>query len=126
MNIMQEIWKDIKGYEELYQVSNLGRVKSLPKSGKNNAILKERILKLRINDNGYCIVDLYKNKSRKVKKVHRLVMESFIGENKYLDIKHKDGNKQNNKLENLEYCTRQENMIHAVKNGLSRGCKKVR
>ena len=123
---MIETWKDIKEYEGLYQVSDLGRVKSLPKPYKNNAISKEKILKQRINDNGYCVVDLYKDSKRKVYRVHKLVMQEFVCENHKLDINHIDCDKTNNKLSNLEYCTRQENMIHAVKNGLSRGCIKVK
>ena len=123
---MIETWKDIKEYEGLYQVSDLGRVKSLPKPYKNNAISKEKILKQRVNDNGYCVVDLYKDGKRKVYRVHKLVMQEFLCENHKLDINHIDCNKTNNKLSNLEYCTRQENMIHAVKNGLSRGCIKVK
>lgn len=123
---MIETWKDIKEYEGLYQVSDLGRVKSLPKPYKNNAISKDKILKQRVNDNGYCVVDLYKDGKRKVYRVHKLVMQEFLCENHKLDINHIDCDKTNNKLSNLEYCTRQENMIHAVKNGLSRGCIKVK
>lgn len=126
LNNMDEKWKDIEGYEGLYQISNLGRVKSLPKPCRNNSISKEKILKPRINDNGYCVVDLYKNKKRKVFRIHKLVMHTFIGKNESLDINHIDGNKTNNKLSNLEYCTRQENMLHAVKIGLSKGCIKVK
>lgn len=123
---MQEIWKPIEGYENLYQISNLGRVKSLPKPYKNNAISKEKILNPRINDNGYCVVELYKERKRKVYRIHKLVIQNFIGNNDKLDVNHLDGNKQNNRLDNLEYCTRKENMIHAVRMGLSKGCIKVK
>lgn len=122
---MQEVWKDIKGYEGLYQVSNLGRVKSLPKYYKNNYLSQEKILKPHKRKDGYLIVDLYKNRIRKPFRVHKLVMINFIGESEKLDINHIDGNKENNNINNLEYCTRKENMIHAVKLGLSKGCKKV-
>ena len=103
---MEEIWKDIKGYEGLYQVSNLGRIKSLTR--KN--VLKERIIKGGIQKNGYRFVLLYKDKKVRIFKVHRLVAEAFIpNPNEYKEINHIDENKQNNNAENLEWCTRSYN-----------------
>lgn len=111
---MIEVWKDIKGYEGLYQVSNLGRVKSLKH-------LKEYFLTYRIEGKGYASVALFKGtvSSRKSYKVHRLVADAFIPnpENKP-QINHKDGNKLNNSVENLEWVTNQENIVHAYNNGL--------
>lgn len=97
---MKEIWKDIKGYEGLYQVSNLGNVKSL-KTNKN--------LYYSNSNNGYLRVGLFKNK-RKMFSIHRLVAENFIpNPNEYLVVNHKDFNQKNNKVDNLEWCTSKEN-----------------
>lgn len=96
---MQEIWKDIEGYESLYQVSNLGRVKS-------KCLKNERILKTRKHPNGYEIVNL----KSKTYAVHRLVAKTFIpNPNKYKEVNHKDENKLNNKIDNLEWCSRKYN-----------------
>lgn len=107
---MEEIWKDIKGYEGLYQVSNLGRVKSLERLAKSNnnnyRIVKEKFLKKYEDKDGYIKVSLNKNAKSKAYAVHRLIAESFISNpNNYPCINHKDENKQNNNLENLEWCT---------------------
>lgn len=123
---MKEIWKDIKNYEGLYQVSNLGRIKSLTKFINNNPknikigyYTKEKILKPFYNPKGYQLVRLYKNNKNYTKKIHRLVAEAFIPnyENKS-QVNHIDGNKQNNKVENLEWCTNQENQKHSWEHNL--------
>lgn len=112
---MVEEWKDIYGYEGLYQVSNLGRVKSLPRDTKNQYAFQERILKPSIDKDGYEIVGF----GKKLHKVHRLVANAFIPKISGKEIiNHKDGNKRNNYVNNLEWCTTQENIIHAVKTGL--------
>ena len=113
----KEIWKDVIGYEGLYQVSNHGRIKSL----KFN---KERILKPGLNNTGYFIVNLFINNKSKIYKIHRLIAIHFVPNpvNKP-QVNHKDGNKLNNHVDNLEWCTRSENMKHAWKNGL---CENVR
>ena len=102
---MQEIWKDIKEYENLYQVSNKGRIR------------KWKIIKQSNTNNGYKCVNLIKNERYVMKKIHRLVAEAFIPnyENKPL-INHKNGIKTDNRIENLEWCTSQENVIHALTN----------
>ena len=98
---MKEIWKDINGYEGLYRISNLGRVKSLEKEWiSGNGIKKwhpDIILNPGKGNNGYKVVLLYKN-GRKTKTIHRLVAEAFI-KNEYTksQINHIDGNKNNNK-----------------------------
>lgn len=124
----KEIWKDIKDFEGLYQVSNLGRIKRLPKKVYNNGlknknkyfISKEIILKPSTISKGYKGVILTKDKKRYPKKVHRLVAQEFIPnpENKP-QINHIDCNKTNNSVENLEWCTNSENQIHAYKHGLN-------
>ena len=100
---MDEIWHDIDGYKGLYQVSNKGRVKSL-KYGK------ERILKPDWNAGGYLKVHLFKNAAAQDRLVHRLVAEAFIPnpENKP-QVNHKDENKFNNCVNNLEWSTAKEN-----------------
>lgn len=118
-----EIWKDIKGYEGLYQVSNYGRIKSLARIviGKNNSIriVKEKILKLHKDTIGYFDVTLSKNNKIKRILVHRLVTEAFIPNPLSLpEVNHKDGNKQNNYFVNLEWCTKSNNQKHAYKNKL--------
>lgn len=110
----EEIWKDIKGYEGLYQVSNLGRVKSLDRVIiKNNGFtihIKEKILQNSIDRKGYPIIGLCKMGKCKTKPIHRLVADAFIPnpENKP-EIDHIDTDPTNNRVENLRWCTRQEN-----------------
>lgn len=92
-----EIWKPIPGYEGRYWASNLGRIKS-----------RRKILKTHYSESGYEKVSLYKHG----KKVHRLVMAAFEGEKPYpeFEVNHKDGDRSNNKLDNLEYVTHYENL----------------
>ena len=125
-DVAEEIWKDIGGYEWYYQISNKGRVKSLSRQREGNGkkgLLAERILKLTINSDGYYNVKLYKNGKKKSFKVHRLLAIAFLenpkGE-KY--INHKDGNKTNNSLDNIEWCTSSHNVKHAYKMGLNPVC----
>jgi predicted DNA-binding protein YlxM (UPF0122 family) len=122
---MKEIWKDVKNYEGLYQVSNLGRVRSLPKKRKNSKgtyIIKEKIMKPSIGSTGYYFVNLTKECNLKIpRKIHRLVAQTFIPIIKGKTyINHIDGNKLNNNIDNLEWCTNQENIIHAYETGLNK------
>lgn len=104
---MKEIWKEIKEYEGLYQISNLGRVKSL---------ITNKILKGNKNAE-YNYVCLRKDGKQKIKKIHRLVAEAFIpNPNNYLCINHKDENKLNNKSDNLEWCTKIYNNNYGTRN----------
>ena len=104
-----EIWKDIKGYEGFYQVSNLGNVKN---------VRRNSIRKLKEDNSGYLHCLLSVNKVRKTFLVHRLVATSFIEnpENKPL-INHINANRSDNRVENLEWCTQKENMNHSRKMG---------
>lgn len=113
-NIVQEIWKDIKNFEGIYQVSNLGRVKSVERtitmkhySGCDAIHLHpERLLSLGSSDKKYLEVNLYNRDKRVTQLVHRLVAETFIpNPNNYPCINHKDENTQNNCADNLEWCT---------------------
>lgn len=109
-----ETWKDIPGYEGLYQISNLGNVKSLYRIANNNHIIHEKILKPQKNYNGYLIVNLYKNNRMKAKLIHRLVGKTFIDNpNNYNYINHIDKNKSNNNANNLEWCTQSYNVIYS-------------
>lgn len=104
---MNEIWRDIKVYEGLYQVSSLGRVKSL----RTNKIKSNRIT------NGYYYVSLWKDNTEKQLKVSRLVAEAFIPNPDNLPcVNHKDENKLNNTVENLEWCTYKYNSNYGTKN----------
>lgn len=114
-----ENWRDVKGYEGFYQVSNLGRVKSLDRVVKDinkdrTQLIKGKMLKPADNGNGYLIVSLRKDNKRKNHYIHRLVGEAFL--NDYLSIltiNHKDFNRKNNNVSNLEVCTIQENLKYS-------------
>lgn len=128
---MKEIWKDIPNYEGIYQVSNKGRIKSVPHAIKANKdggirITEERMKTTYIGWHGYVWVALCKNGKSKTHSVHRLVATAFIeNPNNLPAVNHKDTNKENNTAENLEWCTNQENQMHASKNGLLKKSKKV-
>ena len=112
-----EIWKDIEGYEGLYQVSSLGRVKSLSRRDRLNRVIQEKILKPQLHRTGYLQVILCKEGKRRSYLVHRLVAETFIDnpEDKS-QVNHKDEDKTNNKVENLEWMTARENTNYGTRN----------
>ena len=113
---MNEIWIPIKGYEKLYHISNLGEIKSLRKKGKK----EDKIVKPTINPKSkYLQSRLYGNGKMKGTTYHRLVAIHFIPNPFNLpEVNHKDGNKWNNRADNLEWCTKKYNKQHAVANGL--------
>lgn len=109
-----EIWKDIKGYEGLYQVSNMGRIKSLGNGESNKSKLK--VMKQQINYKGYPMVNLCKNGVPKGFSVHRLVAEAFIpNPNNLPQVNHIDEIKTNNCVENLEWCTAEYNVKYGTR-----------
>lgn len=112
---MEEKWKDIEGFEGLYQVSNMGRVKSLIRPYRRI----EKILTPTPNTHGYLLVGLRRPGSVKSMLVHRLVMQAFepIDNKDEMSVNHKDFNITNNRLENLEWCTALENVQHFWREG---------
>lgn len=118
-----EVWKNVDGYDGMYQISNNGRVKSFqPRGGDNNGKVrtgKAHYLTPSLSTTGYFRVSLVTNNKKKDVKIHRLVAMAFLPnpDNKPY-INHKDGNKTNNAVSNLEWCTQTENINHAVKMGL--------
>ena len=126
-NLEKEIWKDIKGFEGLYRVSNLGRVKSLKRfrKGKNDSLasVKEKILKPSINHRGYYQVQLWKQSIGKRYMVHRLVWEAFNGSiPEGLQVNHISERKSENRLSNLNLMTPKENINYGT--GIERSTKK--
>ena len=121
---MSEIWKDIPDYEGSYQVSNMGRVRSLDrvvtfKDGSTRKY-KGKVLKPHLNDRGYVRLTLCNDNGCNIKRVHRLVLGTFKPHvnMKDLEVNHMDGDKLNNHLTNLEWVTARDNMLHAYDLGL--------
>ncbi len=114
---MEEIWKDVVGYEGRYEVSNKGNIRS------KNKYYFNMPLKKRLNDQGYEIVALSCNGKSRTKMVHVLVLQAFdyrerkVGYDKNLVVDHKDGNRTNNTLDNLEWCTQRENLLRSIRKG---------
>lgn len=134
---MTEIWRDIPEYEGFYQASNLGRIRSLDRDLKCEVkkrgykfgyFKKGRILKQGVQRGGYKVVSISVCAKRKVCTVHRLVAKAFL-ENpcNYREVNHKDGNKTNNAVENLEWCEHSDNIKHSYQTlGQERHHKPVR
>ena len=118
---MQEIWKDIKGYESCYQVSNFGRVRSITRKVKTFhgvRTSKGQLLKPLKTNTGYYRIDLKQNQKDKYMLIHRLVAETFIpNPNNYPVVNHIDGDITNNKSSNLEWCTQSHNIKEAFRLG---------
>lgn len=114
---MTEIWKDIVDYKGLYQASNLGRIKSLDKKDAMGRLVKGKIMKPATRKDGYLQITLHKDKKATKFLVHRLIAEIFIENKQNLkEINHKDENKQNNNISNLEWCSRKYNVNYGEAN----------
>ena len=119
----KEIWKDIKEYKGRYQISTLGKVKSVTRnisdSIDRNYLLTGRILKTSNDGHNYRCICLDNKKNRKTYKIHRLVAQAFIDNpEKKKEVNHKNGIKNDNRVINLEWCSRSENIQHAMQIGL--------
>ena len=117
-----EIWKSVPGYEGYYSVSSLGRVRSeervITRVDGFEALVRGRILTPTPVSGGYLIVVLHRGGKGKNRSIHRLVAEAFIGPaSSELFVRHKDGTRDNNRLDNLEYGTHSDNMLDSVKHG---------
>lgn len=107
---MEEIWKEIDGYNGMYKVSNIGRVKSVARKDSKGRFVKERILKLGRDSNGYLQAHLWKEGGQKCFLVHRLVAKAFIpNPNNLTDINHISEIKADNNINNLEWCDKKYN-----------------
>ena len=120
----KEQWKEVYDYDGIYAVSSFGRVvsfeKEKPSKSGSIALHPERIMKQSISSFGYNRIGLVKNGKRKVYAVHRLVAKAFIGlAGSKMQVNHKDGNKLNNHVENLEWVLPSENIQHAIETGLT-------
>lgn len=114
-----EEWRSVGGYEGLYEVSSEGNVRSLFGWDGHRKVERKKILKPSMSTTGYWKVKLVKNGIRKDHKIHRLVALAFLKKEEGKDVvNHKDGNKLNNSIKNLEWCTTQENANHALETGL--------
>lgn len=117
-----EIWKPIRGFDGMYDVSNYGRVRSNSRIVRHNLggdkRLNERIVSKLITVNGYCQVFLYKNGKRSVRLVHRLVLQAFVGECPVgMEVRHLNSVRTDNRLCNLAYGTHSDNVIDTIKLG---------
>lgn len=125
--MQKEIWKPIKGYEGIYEISTLGRVKSLGRRG-SGASIKDKILRPGRSTSGYLFYNLCKSGKTKIHQAHRLVAIHFISNPKNKkEVNHIDAKKHNNFVDNLEWATPSENIRHGLKMGImntEKGSKK--
>ena len=118
-DLKNEIWKDVVGFEGIYQVSNEQRIKRISLSKITNNVkvdYQERIVKTRLNKKGYVILNLCKNNEKFSTSLHRIIAKSFIPnlDNKS-QVNHKNGIRHDNRIENLEWATASENILHSYK-----------
>lgn len=120
-----ERWKDVVGYENIYQVSDKGNIKSVDRIDASGHKIKGHIRKPEIQKCGYLQIDLWKNGKGKQVLIHRIVAEAFIGAcPPGYEVNHKDENKQNNCVDNLEYVTKSQNVSYGTRN--ERASQKIR
>ena len=119
MAAIAEEWRPVEGYEGIYNVSNLGRVYSVPRRSANGNPVGGYCLKQKQFRNGYLFTHLTKEGITKQFLIHRLVASAFLPKQEGRpEVNHIDGNKHNNNAENLEWCNRSENNLHAIRTGL--------
>lgn len=127
-----EVWKDIPGFEGIYQASNHGRIWIYPRTIPHNTrkgytrTLPSKIKLSHYDKKGYELIILSKDGIDKNHLVHRLVALTFLGPDNGQTVNHKDGNKSNNMLENLEYMTINDNLKHAIRTGLMTNHKRTK
>lgn len=123
------IWKDVRGYEGIYAVSDDGQIKSLERMKPHrlgDRVQRERIMKPHIINGGYVQVGFCREGHLEGRLVHRVVAEAFIpNPNNLLQVNHKDGNKLNNHVSNLEWCTAKDNVVHSINCGLRKSVKAI-
>lgn len=118
-DLPNETWKDIRDYEGLYKISNLGRIKSLERIDYSGHKLEENLISICKSGSGYMCVNLCKNGIQKSHRLHRIIAITFIpNPNNYNQINHLDGIKLNNRIDNLEWCDNSRNQRHAFEIGL--------
>lgn len=121
-----EQWCDIAGYEGFYQVSNTGKVRTMEHSDRFGRTYEQIEMRQSVSRNGYLVLHLKAGGHRKMALVHRLVACAFLPNPDNLsDVNHIDGDKSNNNIDNLEWCTHSYNQHHAYNNGLNHGSKKL-
>jgi hypothetical protein len=128
-----EVWCDVVGYEGIYQISNLGRLKSLPRIDCRGQRRSERMLKQSFDSDKYLIVSLFNKRVGLTQKAHRLTAIAFIKNTHSLpQVNHINGIKTDNRAENLEWCNGRHNTHHAINigirnlNGENNGCAKLK
>lgn len=122
-----ELWMPVVGYEDIYLASNLGRIKVRAHKDCRGREWPEKVIATRVNSKGYVLVNLYNPKEKDIRtfQLHRLILSAFSGypEDKRMTVNHKNGIKTDNNLNNLEWCTQSENMLHAYRTGLTTRAK---
>ena len=128
VDVARESWKPVVDFEGYYEVSNFGRIRSLPRQvmrGTTPTVTKPHIMKGTPDKGGYLTVSLYGGMGRRSRRVHRIVLEAFVGKRPAgMETRHKDGNQRNNRLENLEWCTKSTNTKDQVRHGTHQNTSK--
>lgn len=113
-------WKPVKDYEGLYEVSSDGRVRSLDRLDRLGRKVAGRIRRHSLAGRGYPHMPLHKDQKQTGKYIHRLVAEAFLGPREGMEVNHINGDKTDNRVENLEWVTPSQNILHSLANGLTR------